>query len=101
MIWLSTRGGAGPAGSKITTVTVNGRSWNLFKGTVSTWTVFSYTPAGSEITAFNEDIKPFITNLVTTQGVPSSNFVVGVQAGTEPFVGSATLTTTAYTVAVN
>ncbi|KAB5588573.1 Xyloglucan-specific endo-beta-1,4-glucanase A [Ceratobasidium theobromae] len=100
MIWLSTRGGAGPAGSQITTASVNGVSWKLFKGTVSTWTVWSFV-APSELTGFNSDLKPFFTYLINSQGLSSSKYLTGVQAGTEPFVGSATLTTTEYSVTVN
>ncbi|KAJ7040056.1 glycoside hydrolase family 12 protein [Mycena alexandri] len=100
MVWLSTRGGAGPAGSQIGTATVNGVTWRLFKGTVSTWTVFSFV-APTEITNFNSDLKPFLTFLTQNEGVPSSQFLVQAQAGTEPFIGSATLTTTSYSISIN
>ncbi|KAG8948947.1 hypothetical protein FRC04_009148 [Tulasnella sp. 424] len=100
MIWLSSRGGAGPAGSQIGTATVNGVTWKLFKGTVSTWTVFSYV-APSEITNFSQDLLPFITYLTANQGISTSQYLVQLQAGTEPFIGSATLTTTAYSSVVN
>ncbi|ETW85162.1 glycoside hydrolase family 12 protein [Heterobasidion irregulare TC 32-1] len=100
MIWLSTRGGAGPAGSQIGTATVDGVTWKLYKGTVSTWTVFSFV-APSEITSFVTDLKPFLTYLTGNQGVPSSQFLVQAQAGTEPFIGSATLSTTSYSLAIN
>ncbi|KAG6918564.1 hypothetical protein DXG01_013363 [Tephrocybe rancida] len=100
MVWLSTRGGAGPAGSQIGTASVNGVTWKLFKGTVSTWTVFSFV-APTEITNFNSDLKPFFNFLISNQGVPSSQFLVQAQAGTEPFIGSATLTTTSYSIAIN
>jgi len=100
MVWLSTRGGAGPAGSQIGTASVNGVTWKLFKGTVSTWTVFSFV-APTEITNFNSDLKPFLTFLTTNEGVPSSQFLVQAQAGTEPFIGSATLTTNSYSLAIN
>jgi len=100
MIWLSTRGGAGPAGSQIGTVTVNGVSWKLFKGVVSTWTVFSFV-ASTELTGFVQDLKSFFTYLSASQGVSSASYLVAIQAGTEPFIGSATLTTTGYTVKIN
>ncbi|KAG8916704.1 hypothetical protein FRC00_014498 [Tulasnella sp. 408] len=100
MIWLSTRGGATPAGSQIGTVTINGISWKLWKGPVSSWTVFSFVPP-SEITNWSQDLKPFITYLTTSQGVSSSHYLIQFQAGTEPFTGSATFTTTAYSAAVN
>ncbi|KAJ7484334.1 glycoside hydrolase family 12 protein [Mycena latifolia] len=100
MVWLSTRGGAGPAGSQIGTASVGGVTWRLFKGTVSTWTVFSFV-APTEITNFNADLKPFLTFLTQNQGVPTSQFLVQAQAGTEPFTGSATLTTTSYSISIN
>ncbi|KAF9453708.1 glycoside hydrolase family 12 protein [Macrolepiota fuliginosa MF-IS2] len=100
MVWLSARGGAGPAGSQIGTASVNGVTWKLFKGTVSTWTVFSFV-APSEMTNFNQDLKPFFTFLTNSEGVPSSQFLVQAQAGTEPFVGSATLTTNSYSLSIN
>ncbi|QRV81970.1 endoglucanase cel12C [Ceratobasidium sp. AG-Ba] len=100
MIWISSRGGAGPAGSQIATVSVNGISWKLFKGTVSTWTVWSFV-APSEITYYSQDLKPFFTYLINSQGLSSSKYLTAVQAGTEPFIGSATLTTTNYQISVN
>ncbi|CAE7089530.1 unnamed protein product [Rhizoctonia solani] len=100
MVWLSSRGGAGPAGSQIGTVTIGGHSWKLYKGTVSTWTVYSFV-ASSEITSYNGDLKAFFTHLSSSQGLSTSQYLVGVQAGTEPFIGSATLVTTEYTAAIN
>ncbi|KAJ3986265.1 glycoside hydrolase family 12 protein [Lentinula detonsa] len=100
MIWLSSRGGAGPAGSQIGTADVNGVTWNLFQGVVETWTVFSFV-APSEITDFNSDLLPFYTFLVDNHGVPGSQFLVQAQAGTEPFVGSATLSTSSYAISIN
>ncbi|TFK31984.1 glycoside hydrolase family 12 protein [Crucibulum laeve] len=100
MIWLSTRGGAGPAGSQIGTASINGVTWKLFKGTVSTWTVFSFV-APNEISGYDSDLKPFLTYLTSSQGVSSSQYLVQAQAGTEPFIGSATLTTTSYSLSIN
>ncbi|KAF5328332.1 hypothetical protein D9619_013358 [Psilocybe cf. subviscida] len=91
---------AQPAGSKIGTASVNGLDWELWKGPVSTWTCISFV-APHEITNFKSDLKPFFNYLVQHQGIPSSQFLVQAQAGTEPFVGSATLTTTSYTMSIN
>lgn len=66
---------------------VNGVTWNLFRGTVETWTVLSFV-APSEITSFSQDLKPFFTFLTANQGVPANSFLVQLQAGTEPFVGA-------------
>ncbi|KAJ7802071.1 glycoside hydrolase family 12 protein [Mycena olivaceomarginata] len=100
MVWLSARGGATPAGSPVGTVSINGINWRLYKGTVKTWTIFSFvTP--SEVTNYNSDLKPFCTYLTQNQGVPSSQFLVQAQAGTEPFVGGATLSTSSYSISIN
>ncbi|KDR77935.1 hypothetical protein GALMADRAFT_266511 [Galerina marginata CBS 339.88] len=100
MIWLSSRGGAGPVGPQIGTASVNGVTWKLHKGQVQNWTCISFV-APSEITNFNNDLKPFFNYLISNQGVPSSAYLVQAQSGTEPFTGSATLTTNSYTLAVN
>ncbi|KAK0186002.1 glycoside hydrolase family 12 protein [Armillaria mellea] len=65
---------AGPAGSQIGAATINGVTWKLFQGTVSTWTVYSFV-APNEITNFNSDLKPFLS--------------------------SATLSTSAYAISIN
>ncbi|KAJ7812826.1 glycoside hydrolase family 12 protein [Mycena olivaceomarginata] len=100
MVWLSARGGATPAGSPVGTVSINGISWRFYKSTVKTWTIFSFF-APSEVTNYNSDLKPFFTYLAQNQGVPSSQFLVQAQAGTEPFVGSATLSTSSYSISIN
>jgi len=93
MIWLSARGGAYPAGTKIGTANVNGVNWYLYKGTMKTWTIFTFL-APTEISDFNSDLKSFFTYLTSTQNVPSSQFLVQHQAGTEVLMGNATLTST-------
>ncbi|KAF7158170.1 hypothetical protein CNMCM5623_002836 [Aspergillus felis] len=104
MIWLAAIGGAGPissTGSPIATVTIAGTSWDLFKGPNGATTVFSFV-AHSEQTSFNADILAFFKYLIQSQGLPSSLYVSGIAAGTEPFIGSnAQLTTGEYVITVN
>ncbi|OHW90910.1 glycoside hydrolase family 12 protein [Colletotrichum incanum] len=104
MIWLGSLGGAGPisaTGSTIATPTVAGRTWNLYKGVNGQMTVFSFV-APSNVQNFSGDLKAFITYLVNSQGLPSSQILQSIGAGTEPFVGSnAKFTTTAYTASLS
>jgi len=100
MIWLSARGGAGPVGSQVATASVAGTDWALHQGTVENWTVFSFV-APEEITDFSADLLDFFNYLSTNFGVSTSNFFTGAGAGTEPFTGSATLTTSAISIQVN
>ncbi|KAI5475695.1 glycoside hydrolase family 12 protein [Pseudohyphozyma bogoriensis] len=99
MVWLSARGSCQPAGSLSKTVTVAGIDWELWTGTVQNWNIFSFV-ASSEITSFDEDLMEFFTYLINNEGVASSQFLTGVQAGTEPFTGSATLEVSAYSASI-
>ncbi|GAB1523749.1 hypothetical protein RhiTH_006899 [Rhizoctonia solani] len=99
MIWLSNRR-AGPAGSQVATTTIGGQSWKVFKGRVETWDVYSFV-ASNELTNYNADLKPFFTYLSSSHGVSLNQYLVALQAGTEPFQKTGTLTTTAYTAAIN
>ncbi|KAI1825730.1 family 12 glycosyl hydrolase [Xylaria intraflava] len=104
MVWLAALGGAGPissSGSPIATPTIAGVSWNLFDGYNGAMHVFSFV-ASSQVTDFNGDISDFLSYLTSNQGMPTSQYLTSLGAGTEPFVGSdAVLTTKAYSVAVN
>jgi len=99
MIWLSSRGGAVPYGQLIGSASVNGVTWQLYKGTFETWVIFTYLPP-SEISVFTSDLKPFFSYLVANQGMPADQCLVQLQAGTEPFIGRATLTST-YSVSID
>ncbi|EHK39357.1 glycoside hydrolase family 12 protein [Trichoderma atroviride IMI 206040] len=104
MIWLGKYGGAGPISSTgstpIATPTINGVSWQLFKGPNGSTTVFSFV-APSNINSWNGDLKLFFNYLTSSQGVSTSMVVTSLQAGTEPFIGSnAVFTTTQYSISV-
>ncbi|PPQ71705.1 hypothetical protein CVT24_007902 [Panaeolus cyanescens] len=100
MIWLSSRGGAQPIGSRVGSANINGHNWAVWRGTVQNWAVISFVPSW-EMTNFSQDLKPFLNYLVNSQGVPSSQYLVQAQAGTEPFIGSATFNADWFTMAVN
>ncbi|GMF23957.1 unnamed protein product [Phytophthora lilii] len=104
MIWLAAYGGAGPissTGKAITTVTIGSNSFKLYKGPNGSTTVFSFV-ATKTITNFSSDLQKFLSYLVKNQGLPSSQYLITVEAGTEPFTGSnAKMTVSSYSVAVN
>jgi xyloglucan-specific endo-beta-1,4-glucanase len=101
MIWLSALGGAGPisaTGSPIATVTLAGSSWKLYNGKNGQMNVFSFV-AVNEVKSFKGDLMEFANYLTGKQGMPKSQILQSVGAGTEPFSGSnAVLTTSAYSV---
>ncbi|KAF7362309.1 Xyloglucan-specific endo-beta-1,4-glucanase A [Mycena venus] len=101
MIWLSGLGGIQPVGSQITTGTVvANHTWNLWKGPNANWEVFSFVSAAGNLNSFDVDLNDFFTYLVQQQGVAPTQFVQSIQAGTEAFVGNASLVTSAYSVSI-
>ncbi|KAB8233727.1 hypothetical protein ETB97_009773 [Aspergillus alliaceus] len=103
MIWLAALGGAGPissTGSAIATPTVAGKKWSLYKGPNGQMTVFSFV-ASSTTEDFSADLNDFLKYLQQEQGLPSTQYLTHVQAGTEPFSGSnVKFTTSSYSVSV-
>ncbi|KAG7119084.1 Endoglucanase cel12C like protein [Verticillium longisporum] len=104
MIWLAALGGAGPisaTGKPIATVTISGVSWQLYKGAHSQMTVFSFV-ATKQQTNYNGDVADFIKYLAASQGLPGSQCLYSIGAGTEPFVGTnAKFDTTGYSVSLS
>ncbi|KAI1766305.1 glycoside hydrolase family 12 protein [Hypoxylon sp. FL1150] len=90
MIWLAALGGAGPitsTGSPVTSVTIEGVTWDLYDGYNGAMHVFSFV-ALSQVTKVSGDLVSFFTYLISSRGMPSSQYLQSVGAGTEPFKGS-------------
>jgi xyloglucan-specific endo-beta-1,4-glucanase len=104
MIWLAALGGAGPissSGSPVATPTIAGHSWKLYSGPNGATTVYSFV-ATSEVTSFSGDIKQFLTYLAANENFSTSQYIVSIGAGTEPFTGSnAVLSVSAYSISFN
>jgi len=101
MIWLSGLGGIQPVGSQVTTgINLAGHNWNLWRGPNQNWEVLSFVTQDGDITDFSADLNDFFKYLVQNQGMASSQYVQAIQAGTEPFTGSANLQTNAYSVSI-
>ncbi|KAG6812399.1 hypothetical protein H0H92_003080 [Tricholoma furcatifolium] len=112
MIWLAnynagpisaTYSSSGSAEPIVSGVSIAGKSWNLYFGSNGSNNVYSFLPAssGTTITSFSADVNLFIKYLTENQGLSSSQYLTTLQAGTEATSGSATLTTSAYSVVVN
>jgi xyloglucan-specific endo-beta-1,4-glucanase len=87
----------------IASATLEGHTWDVYKGPNGDMTVFSFLPAGGkQINSFSGDINKFFAYLVKSQGLSNKQFLKSVGAGTEPFLGDkAVFTTKAYSVKVN
>ncbi|KAJ8077352.1 hypothetical protein PM082_001782 [Marasmius tenuissimus] len=101
MIWLSGVGGIQPVGSPVTNdIALAGHNWDLWRGPNSNWEVLSFVVQDEEVTDFNVDLREFFDYIIANQGVAATQYIQSIQAGTEPFTGTANLETTEYSVEI-
>ncbi len=97
MVWLYNSGGIQPAGSKQTTVTIDGTSWDLWEGS-SSWQIYSFVRTSNTNSA-SLNLMDFYNYLIS-RGLSSSNYLLSVEQGTEVFTGAGELDTTSYSTNV-
>ncbi|KAI0823268.1 concanavalin A-like lectin/glucanase domain-containing protein [Trametes gibbosa] len=101
MIWLSGKGGVQPVGSPVQWgISLGGHNWNLWQGPNSNWEVLSFVSADGDITDFDADLNDFFGFLQQHYGMSQWQYVQAIQTGTEPFIGSASLLTNNFNVAL-
>ncbi|EIM84172.1 uncharacterized protein STEHIDRAFT_82609 [Stereum hirsutum FP-91666 SS1] len=82
-------------------ISIAGNTWNLYQGSNGANNVFSFLPTSGQITSFSGDIMDFYDYLVSNEGLSSSQYLTTAQAGTEATSGTAVLTTTSFSLAIN
>lgn len=104
MVWLGDFGGVNPLSNNgypptpTATPTIGNTAFNLIVGTNGATTVYSFV-AQKNTTSYSGDLLAFYEYLETNEGLPSSDYLQTIQAGSEVFTGSgAELLTTAYTI---
>ncbi|KAJ7841039.1 glycoside hydrolase family 12 protein [Mycena olivaceomarginata] len=110
MIWLANFN-AGPisavynsAGQPVpvaSNVSLGGHTWNLYQGSNGANNVFSFLPTSGTVPSFNADINLFLKYLTANRGVSTAQFLTTAQGGTEATSGSATLTSSAFSLVIN
>ncbi|KAK1140292.1 hypothetical protein N8T08_010495 [Aspergillus melleus] len=105
MIWLARYGSIQPIGSKIDSTDIAGHTWELWYGTSiqagAEQKTFSFV-SGNPINSFSADLKPFFDYITSKHDFPaSSQNLINLQFGTEPFTGKATFTVPKWTASVN
>lgn len=98
MIWVNSSGGAGPLGSVIATVNIDGATWQLYRGT-NTWQVWSFIRTSNSGSG-SLNIKNFTDYLRNNWGLGASKYVTSVQFGSEIFHGAGNVDVTNYTATV-
>ncbi|KAK0885753.1 Endoglucanase-1 [Friedmanniomyces endolithicus] len=94
MVWLGKYGSIQPIGSQIGTATVDGIAFNLWGGGSSSQYTYSFVAANGPITSFSGNLKPFFTYLAANHAFPiTTQYLIDLQFGTEPFTGGPTTLT--------
>jgi glycosyl hydrolase family 12 len=95
MIWLY-KNGAGPIsqGTPVTGISLAGTTWDLYQG-VTRWPVSSYVRTGNATTAVM-NMMEFYSDLVSRGWIPNTRYLSSIQAGTEVFSGTGSLTTNGF-----
>ncbi|KAJ7211216.1 glycoside hydrolase family 12 protein [Mycena pura] len=110
MIWLANFN-AGPISAQfsssgqavpiVSNLSLAGHTWNLFFGSNGANNVYSFLPASGTITSFSGDVNLFLKYLTTNRGVSTAQFLTTAQGGTEATSGSATFTTSSFSLVIN
>lgn len=98
MIWLY-RSNASPAGTRQGTVTIAGTTWEVWRGHVGSWNVYSYVRT-TNTTSATLDLRDFTNDVVSRGWMSSSKYLTSVQAGPEIFTGEGEVDTTSYSATV-
>ncbi|KAJ7064978.1 glycoside hydrolase family 12 protein [Mycena amicta] len=92
---------AGQAVPIVSNLSLAGHTWNLYSGSNGANNVFSFLPTSGTVTSFSGDINLFLKYLTANQGVSTAQFLTTAQGGTEATSGSATLTTSSFSLVIN
>ncbi|MEW2445774.1 GH12 family glycosyl hydrolase domain-containing protein [Micromonospora marina] len=100
MIWLNRQGPIQPIGSPVGNATIDGRRWEVWRGSNGSNNVISYL-APSAISSANLNLLAFITDTRNRGAITNSWYLTSVQAGFEPWRGGAGLGVTSFSASVN
>ncbi|QKX55431.1 uncharacterized protein TRUGW13939_02524 [Talaromyces rugulosus] len=102
MVWLGKYGSIQPLGSQIATANVAGITWQLWYGTNGSQKTYSFV-ASSAQTTWSGDLMDFFNYLAENENFPaSSQYLINLQFGTEPFTGgNSTLTVESWSASVS
>jgi Glycosyl hydrolase family 12/Cellulose binding domain len=99
MVWLNHDGSVQPFGSTIASdVTVGGNTYNIWEGAQSTWDTITYDMTSGTTSVTNLDIGTLAQDAVSRGYLPSSCYLIDVEAGFELWQGGAGLATNSFSV---
>jgi len=99
MIWLNHNGPIEPYGSKATTATIDGRSYQVWFGQQG-WNTVSYSMESGTTSVQDLDIGKFVADAISHGWIQKSWYLIDVEAGFELWQGGAGLATDSFAVNV-
>jgi hypothetical protein len=100
MIWFNRVGPIQPVGARTSTVTINGRTWEVWTGNNGGNDVVSYV-ATSTISSWNFNVLAFISDTIARGYATRSWYLTSIQAGFEPWSGGVGLAVSGFSATVN
>ncbi len=96
MIWINSRGGVGPFGSKTGTVSAGGLNWDVYTGRQTSWNIVSYVLQGGSTSVTNLDVKALIDDSVQRGITGPNSYLIDAEAGFEIWQGGQGLGTNSF-----
>ncbi|WBB47376.1 cellulose binding domain-containing protein [Verrucosispora sp. WMMA2044] len=100
MIWFNRQGPIQPIGSPVGNANIDGRNWEVWRGSNGSNNVISYV-APSAISSANLNLLAFINDTRNRGAITNSWYLTSIQAGFEPWQGGVGLAVTSFSAAVN
>jgi cellulose 1,4-beta-cellobiosidase len=96
MIWLNSRGGVQPFGTKTATTTIDGRTYDVWTGQQTSWKIISYVLQPGATSVSNLNVKSLIDDSVARGSTNASHYLIDAEAGFEVWQGGQGLTTNSF-----
>lgn len=96
MIWLNSRGGVQPFGSKTASASVAGKNWDVWTGQQSSWKIISYVLQGGGTSFDNLDVKALIDDATSRGSINPAHYLIDAEAGFEIWQGGQGLGTNSF-----
>lgn len=96
MIWLNSRGGVQPFGSKTGTSTAAGHNWDVWTGQQTSWKIISYVLQGGGTSFSGLDVKALLADAVSRGSVNPAHYLIDAEAGFEIWQGGQGLATNSF-----
>jgi cellulose 1,4-beta-cellobiosidase len=96
MIWLNSRGGVAPFGSKTATASISGHNWDVYTGRQAAWNIVSYVLQGGATSVTGLDVKAMINDSVGRGTTGPNAYLIDAEAGFEIWQGGQGLATDSF-----